>query len=588
MEFLRNWLLKHDEIQLYDSILNYFITPDEIDSQDIICNTPKEIRESVEYQLEKAMSIFAENKSLYHAFYTYGQIIIWTEVLKAYRILTQQKNIVETISLSQDVTNYYLAINELKKLLNPYSKMQIVLTKLEETLGVDRFLDRVSEGTFSVLKELLDDAKRTVEKKAEIYKTVFQTTFNTTNVNKVLAHSIIRRNDNNQICDQFTSNNQQAIVLVVDGFGFCQYLWNCGIDSNNESFTFKENLFFWLSKNHLLKENVLGSSFITDTGAGLAQMYLGQKSCETRIYASKLKIKNNGAPYLETKRIDESHFNSLFSYTNSITDVVSTFLESPIVYYCSRYQDPPAGFSKCIFKSAKVKQVIPSERVFSMVLEDMLHGQTEGLQVLYLTSIDNSGHTMGAYSGFEKQEHIKIDYLLRNFLIEMAFKLPELFDGRRSVYITADHGMFESSKIMVSRQEIINHLDTCGARNVRLVENNRAMLFYNEGNADTETICQVLKDFFNSKGLLIDVQTAKDKAFSDCLGMNTTSLILPDIVARFVGEGLFYSNPNVNEHLLHFGGHGGYSVDEVFVPLLEIPLSAELFTSINNRFLSKM
>ena len=195
---------------------------------------------------------------------------------------------------------------------------------------------------------------------------------------------------------------------------------------------------------------------------------------------------------------------------------------------------------------------------------------------------------LGAYSSFEKQEHIRIDYLLRNFLIELAFKLPELFDGHRSIYITADHGMFESSKIMVPRQEIINYLNSCGARNVRLVENNRAMLFYNEGQADTEEISILLKDYFRSKNLQIDVQTAKDKEFSGCLGTDTTSSALPDIIARFVGEGLFYSNPNANGHLLHFGGHGGYSVDEVFVPLLEIPLDSELLRCINNRFLSKM
>lgn len=588
MEYLRNWLLQNNAIQLYEDILNYLGAPDCFDSQIIVDNAPTEIRVHIQNQLSEVMRLFATDKALYNSNYTYGQNIIWNEVLKAYRILEQQRSIIERVTLSPDVSNYASAMSELKKILHPYSKMQIALSDLEETLGVDRFLDRVSESTFAVLTAILDTTKKIVEKKTEKYKTVFQTEYNTTNVNKVIAHSLIRRNDDNQICDQFLSDNKQAILLLIDGFGFCQYLWNRGIDSNIESFTFRENLFSWLLKNKLSKEHILGSSFVTDTGAGLAQIYLGQKSGDTHIYASKIKSKGASAPYFETKRIDASQFDSLFSYTNSITDIVSTFWDTPVVYYCSRYQDPPSGFSKCIFKSADVKQVIPSERVFSMVLEDMLHGQTEGLQVLYLTSIDNSGHTMGAYSSFEKQEHIRIDYLLRNFLIELAFKFPELFDGHRCIYITADHGMFESSKIMIPRQEIINYLNSCGSRNVRLVENNRAMLFYNEGHTDTDEICQLLKDFFRSKNLLIDVQTAKDKGFSDCLGTDTTSSTLPDIIARFVGDGLFYSNLNANEHLLHFGGHGGNSVDEVFVPLLEIPLNEELLRCINNRFLSKM
>ena len=588
MEYLRNNLLKRGELQLYESITDFFSTPDRVEINTIIGSAPVEIRDYLEKKLDEVMCLFATDRALFQENITYGQIIIWKEVLSAYRILEQQKRIIEQINLSPEVSNYATAMLEVKKILYPYARMQVALSKLEETLGVDRFLDRVSEGTFIVLKSLLDDTKKVVEKKTEEYKAAFQIRYNTTNVNKVIAHSIIRRDDDNQVCDEFLTNNRQAIVLVVDGFGFCQYLWTCGIDGNTESFTFKENLFPWLSKNHLMKENFLGSSYVTDTGAGLAQIYLGQISGETNIIASKLKKKNGGTYIIETKRIELPQFDSLFSYSNSITDIVSMYWNSPKVYYCSRYQDPPSGFSKCIFKSADVNQVIPSERVFSMVLEDMLHGQIEGLQILYLTNIDNSGHTMGAYSGFEKHEHIRMDYLLRNFFIELAIKLPELFDGQRVVYITADHGMFESSKKMVSRQEIINHLNSCGARNVRLVENNRALLFYNEGQTDTEEICQILKDYFESKKLLIDVQTKNDKEFSECLRTDAYSMTTPDIIARFVGEGLFYSNQSINEHLLHYGGHGGYSVDEVFVPLFEIPLNSKLLSCINKRFLSKV
>ena len=588
MDYLRNWLLKHNAIQLYDMIVNFLSAPDCFDSQKIINNAPTEIRNQLEFELKKVMLLYATNRPMYLEQYTYGQIIIWNEVIKAFRGLTKQKENIESICLSPDTRHYEFAVNEIKKLLYAYSKMQIILSDLEETLGVDRFLDRVSEETFRIFKEILDETKKIVETKAEKYKAIFQTKYNTTNVNKVIAHSLIHRNDENQVCDQFLSINQQVILLIIDGFGFCQYLWNRGIDSKQESFTFKENLFSWLSKNHLLKELILGSSFITDTGAGLAQIYLGQKSRETKIYASKIKSKGSSSSFIETKRIDSSQFNSLFSYNNSITDIVSTYWDSPIVYYCSQYQNPPSGFSNCIFKGADVKQVIPSERVFSMVLEDMLNGQIEGLQILYLTNIDNSSHTMGAYSEFEKQEHKRIDYLLRNYIIEMAINMPELFDGHRSILITADHGMYESSKIMISRQEITNHLNTCGVKNIRLVENNRAMLFYNEGHTNTEEIAQLLKDFFNFKKVKIDVQTQSDNSFSECLGSDNTTTILPDIIARFIGEGLFYSNPNANEHLLHFGGHGGYSIDEVFVPLLEIPLNKDLLDNINKRFLRIM
>ena len=130
--------------------------------------------------------------------------------------------------------------------------------------------------------------------------------------------------EDNPVCDQLIGGNEQVILFVVDGFGFCQYLWNRGIDSKQQSFTFRENLFDWLSRNYLSKELVLGSSFVTNTGAGLAQIYLGQPSSATGIIASKIKKKNSAPQYLETKRMDNNQFISTFTCPNSITDIVST------------------------------------------------------------------------------------------------------------------------------------------------------------------------------------------------------------------------------------------------------------------------
>lgn len=587
MEELRNYLLQNNLIDLYEDFLQFMASPDKCDSQAIVDKAPSEIRDLLCCELNKIVLLYATDRNQYQHLYTFGQNIIWCEILNTYQLLFHQMKIIESCTLSPDLSNYEKAVGELKRILTPYTKMQIALSDLEETLGVDRFLDRISESTFAVLRGLLVRAKAQVERKTEHYKEQFQSIYNNTHISSIIAHSLIRRDDDNQICDQFVCNEEQIILFIIDGFGFCQYLWNCGIDTKQQTFTFKENLFSWLSRNRLSKELILGSSFVTDTGAGLAQIYLGQAASETGIIASKVKSRNCGVNYLETKSIDNNQFLSTFTCSNSITDIISTYRSTSLVYYCSRYQNPPSGFSQCIFKSADVKSIIPPERVFSIVLEDMQNGQSDGLQIIYLTSIDNSGHTMGAYSGFERQEHKKIDLLFRNFLIELAYKMPNLFNGRRHILITADHGMYESSKITISRQEIISYLNICNVRNVKLVENNRALLFYNEGTTDTEQISQYIKDYFSSVNVLVDVQTKNDKGFANSLIGRNSSSTVPDLIARFVGEGLFYSKPCVNDHLLHFGGHGGYSVDEVFVPLLSIPLSSDLLDKINSRFLSK-
>lgn len=587
MEKLRNYLLKNNLIELYSQLLSFMRAPETIEMDVILGIAPVEIHPELKATMNRLMEEYAKSQSEYRRKNIYGQVIIWESILSAYESLMSCKKNIEEFDLSKDYSNYQNTVNELNKILKIYANMQDTLSELEDTLGVDRFLDRICEESFVVLNTIVKDAKETLEEKTKQYKDLFQLKWSTTNVFDVIGHSLVRRNDDNQVCDQFLSNCNQTILILIDGFGFCQYLWNNGIGSKYENYTFNENVFKWLRDNQLSKQMILGSSFITDTGAGLSQIYLGKGSEKTGIIASKLKDRHDSAAFFETKRISSDSFNSCFKLYNSITDVVSVLDKDATVYYCSKYKEPPSGFSSVIFKSADIKQILPAERVFSVLMDDIEKSRNEGLQVIYFTGIDNSGHTMGAYSNYERLEHKKIDGLIRSFLIELAYNEPDLFDGHRNILITADHGMYESSRIMVSRQEITDRLAEKGINSVRIVENNRAILLYNRGTSSNSEIMEALSQFFYDKELKVDIRDETDDLFYERIGKSSLTDIKPDLAVRFVGEGLFYSNIHANEHLLHFGGHGGYSVDEVFVPLIEIPLTNNLLNSINNRFISK-
>ena len=69
MEYLRNWLLQNNAIQLYEDILNYLSAPDCFDSQIIIDNAPTEIRVHLQNQLSEVMRLFATDKALYNSNY---------------------------------------------------------------------------------------------------------------------------------------------------------------------------------------------------------------------------------------------------------------------------------------------------------------------------------------------------------------------------------------------------------------------------------------------------------------------------------------------------------------------------------------
>ena len=333
MEKLRNYLLSNKEILLYRRILDFMRKPEGIIIDDILANTPEEIKNDVAELVTSLMEEYAHSIKNYRRKYVYGQVIVWEAILSAYEDLIKNKKIIEALELSKDYGNYQKSVNELKRILKTYADMQAILSNLEDVLGVDRFLDRISEGTFCILEDIVKEAKVDIEKKTIKYKELFQEKWNSTNVYDVLAHSLVRRNDDNQVCDQFLSNCKQSILLLIDGFGFCQYLWNLNIDSHTENYTFNENIFKWLSDNHLSKEYILGSSFITDTGAGLSQIYLGKESRETGIFASKMKDRCEAEPFFETKRLSKGAFNRHFNYPNSITDVIKVLEDNSIIYY---------------------------------------------------------------------------------------------------------------------------------------------------------------------------------------------------------------------------------------------------------------
>lgn len=589
---IRNQLLKDEQIDVYQYLLDFMRNPSNATFHDLLDKSPKKWQDSLQQFGSQILDIQNTDKFAFNQRITLGQVVIWQEILIAYRSIRKLGESIEHATIYPDCTKYAQLLSELTSFLGLYADMQAVLTRLESTLGVDRFLDRVGDGTFDILNQTINKYKRMVEARCESYKFAFQKQWNTTQVFNVISHKLLKKNLDNPICDMVCGDQQQVILLLVDGFGYCQYLWHKRIDSDRQSFSFKENIFQWLADNGFAKELMLGSPYVSDTGAGLAQILTGRTSRETAILASKVYQRNRNLNFHATKTMNSNDFDQMFhAHYNSIIDILLAFDKPAEVYYCSRYSTPVSGFSRFLYRFAEVKEIIPSERVFSVLESDIDLGHTTGLQLVYLTNIDNSGHTMGAYSGFEKYEHQKLNALFRNFLIELGINHPELFDGKRSIMMTADHGMYESSKKIVNRHQLTQLLRINGFQNFNMVENNRAMFLYLEESSQIGRIVCILRDYFQENQLEVDVTNLADVeynvCFADCDDVKQ-QLIAPDVVMRFIGAGLFYTNPHINNHLLHFGGHGGYSIDEVFVPLIDICLDAKLLDALKRRFMSRL
>lgn len=541
-------------------------------------------------ELKRCLLLYESNRQQYNEEIIFAQKVIWDEVISCADYVIKTTDIAKSFSAIMYRDNYKKAVEHVHSCCSIISELQARLSKLEDMLGIDRYLDTICEDDIKVIVQFLDEAISCLEVVARDYKTIFQEKWNLTNIKEIILHKLVRYNGDNQICSLMSPNQKKVLVFIVDGFGFCQYLWNKKINEGNRYLTFQENIFAWLMKEQVAKEFVLGSAYISDTAAGLGEIFSGCSTKDTGIVSSKLA--NNGGLF-ETKRMSSDTFNRYFNTSqNSTTQIMNSLGYEVEVLYCSKYQDNVSGFSSYIFNGANVKSIVPYERVFSLVKAQLEEREGLPLQFIYLTGIDNTGHTMGAFSKFEKYEHLKFNNLFKNFLVELAMDLPQLFDGQTSILITADHGMAESARLMINRHEMVSYLNQNGIDNPIIIEDNRALLIYGIENEEQSASKHLLHRFFESQNVAVDIITKQDPQFFQHFSTSGTNderiNIMPDIVVRIISNGLFYSNARINKHLMHYGGHGGFSISESLVPLIELVLSDDLLQKMKIRFLNRI
>lgn len=589
LKAIRNELLLYGNIKEYKLICDFFELPDETEIESIVKELSIEMRKMVYMELNKVIDIYETDNHRYRDEILYGQRIIWSQVLNCYEALLATKDKLVNFNLSIYDNDYIQACSEIKRIFAYYAEVQVEMSKFEDILGVDRYLDTLCDSDIRPLEGLAEEIKKIFEQKVKPYKNIFVEKWSTANIHNIILHELVHYDGNNQICTLFECNKKKTVLFIIDGFGFGQYQWHKNIRKDAINYTYNENIFAWLEKSDCIKEYALGSAYITDTGAGMAQIFTGKSAKETGIVSSKVS-KINNSTLIETKRLDVCSFKNTFNTDfSSITELVKVFDKESKVFYGSRYGNNVSGFSNFIFKGADTMEVLPPERMFS-ILEDDLLDKKSGLDVVYLTGIDNSGHTMGAYSKFEKFEHEKFNMLFRNFLVEIAIEHPEYFNGDTTFIITADHGMAESSKLMISRKALKDRLFLKNIRGVNFIENNRALLLYGLNAVDYERTRDCINTYFDELGIEADIIVKRTDEYDKwyCTDEdNNISKLAPDMVIRLLNNGLFYSK-ETSPHLLHYGGHGGGSAGELFVPLLHVTLNDKLLKNIQNRFINIM
>lgn len=582
----RNYLLNNRLIEQYEIILQIFTCPSNFIDYSFD-NWDKYERGKTLELIQILINLYDKNKNIYNSKIVLGQRIFWDEVFISYLRIVKNLEYIQNYKsmVMKSVDDYIEAVCYIKNVLQKYSDSRGEITRLEKVLGIDVNLDTLFNMDIKPLKGLINEQQAIIEKICCKIKKDFQCKWSTSNVYDVISHLLYKVNDDNPICYNLRANKTRVQLFIIDGFGYAQYLWNKNAVHTEKSYTYKENIFRWLSENSLSKELALGSSYITDTGAGLSQLFLGAKSIVTGVYSSKIFDRHNRQLF-DIKKMDNANYSKYYNFSrNNIYDYLDTLGCKSKIYYCNKYSK--SGFSNNIFGQNDIQSVVPSERVFNCLLDDL--NSKDNLQTVYYTTMDNSGHTMGAYSRFEQYEHEKFDSLFKNYLITLARDRREIFDGKTSILITADHGMFDAGSEMIKRQDIKEVLDQADITECKIIENNRALFVYGWNSFDINKAKLILINYFLSINRQVDIITKNDVSFEDNIYKDGATackeLIVPDIIIRLIGEGLFYSNSTTNRNLFHFGGHGGASIDETLVPLISIDLTMKLYNQLVDKFI---
>lgn len=599
---LRRKLLKNHDFSNFNSLLEYMLNPYEIidstEYHDLEVFEDSVISKNYLNSLKNEIySIYCNDRNDYREYIINGQCDIWDNIGRVYIKLFSIKKTIEDIQIDIVDDNYYMACQEVKKILELCSACFSEVSKYEQVMGIDRYLSDINKTDTETLYMLVQEIKSIANKKLHRYKYYYQTKWNVTSVSDTIKHMLLERNYTSPVTKNIWVEQQNVIMFIIDGFGYSQYLWNLNTSTASKSYTLNENIFSMMRGNSFFNDNlILGSSLVSDTGAGLAQIYTGKLPKDTGVVASKVYRSDGYRFYHYNDRLKNNIIdvkNTVFQFDKLISPEAKSFIEELkdggvdiSIYYCSRYHEK-CGFGKLCFGDNEVKEILPPERVFRILFDEIKESENKQFRLVYYTSLDNTGHTTGAFSCFEYYEHKKVNSLMTNFIIQLAQYKPYLFNGKTSLVITADHGMAESSKGVIGRSDFYKLYPEYIKGIDGIVECNRAMLFYN---VIPEKIIEAGKEIstiFYEKGIIVKVYSKKDYIYKELIfnPMNEfSSSNSPDIIALIEGEGIIY-NKSINENLYHFSGHGGCGVEEVFVPLICINLTEDLKDMIDNRFL---
>jgi hypothetical protein len=497
---------------------------------------------------------------------------------------------VKNIQIHQKNNNYPDSCDFTKLYLHKLAQSYSLLVKLENQLGVERYLASTGLGyDIHFIHSIVKDIRKTINRRLQNTKIEFQTQWNLTSISAIIKKLLGENVQEDSITCNFSRNQNRVIFLLLDGVGYAQYLWYLEGVRNQRNAVFGLNIFEWLSSFDEYHDNfILGSTLIPDTGSAIATIYSGKLPPAHGIYASNMylgRFVNGRFSYDIKKTVGEEFDEFVEECPNTFLSTLSGISIKILDGSGSHPKKNKNSFTKLIFDDFPREVIIPQDRLFKFIPKTIDNGSNKSLILGYYPLIDNTSHSIGAFTAFESNEYEKLNLMFVEMFLDLAKNQSQVFDGKTTILISADHGMFETSSKKITLSELKQFIKNSLGLRPTIIVNTRSIFFYDIPLDKISNLKELLKQFLTEKEIVANVFTKDDEPVRSLLLSIERSVKSPnpDLTLIMLDEGIGVSN-DIEDDLLFHGSHGGGSCEEVFVPLIQIQLTHHLRTEILNHF----
>ena len=195
MKELRIKLISDKNLTLAYEVVRFFDSPTEL-LYEKLCSSigPIEGNTYLSNELRRCLLMYESNRQKYNEEILFAQKVIWDEIISCADFVIRKTELVKSISAFLHRDNYKKAMEQVYLCCNIISELQARISKLEDILGIDRYLDTVCEEDIKVIVQFLDEATTYLDVLSGDYKNYISREVESINIKESFYINWVRYN----------------------------------------------------------------------------------------------------------------------------------------------------------------------------------------------------------------------------------------------------------------------------------------------------------------------------------------------------------------------------------------------------------